>query len=147
MTLFRIWARFKNRPGALQSMHPGKAPKRKRKTRFGGKSIQNPNKTLENRQKIPRTLWKPPETHGKFIRLLVSHGHLSFLQEMLAAGQTKSLAVSNFSPEQLDCILANPATWMKGLLSLFLLLALPSTLLSRCMGLPPFFPGCDQASG
>ena len=30
---------------------------------------------------------------------------------MLAAGQTKSLAVSNFSPEQLDCILADPVTW------------------------------------
>eukprot|EP00438_Fugacium_kawagutii_P005894 Skav214429 [mRNA] locus=scaffold586:331181:342892:+ [translate_table: standard] len=31
-------------------------------------------------------------------------------QEMKAKKQTKSLAVSNFSPEQLDCILADPVT-------------------------------------
>ncbi|CAK9085005.1 unnamed protein product [Durusdinium trenchii] len=35
-------------------------------------------------------------------------GQWKAFEEMLAAGQTKSLAVSNFSPEQLDCILANP---------------------------------------
>ena len=35
-------------------------------------------------------------------------------QEMKAAKQTKSLAVSNFSPEQLDCILADPAPRWKG---------------------------------
>ena len=31
------------------------------------------------------------------------------VQEMKATKKTKSLAVSNFSPEQLDCILADPA--------------------------------------
>ncbi|CAE7223280.1 unnamed protein product [Symbiodinium pilosum] len=35
-------------------------------------------------------------------------GQWKAFEEMLAAGQTKSLAVSNFSPEQLDCILADP---------------------------------------
>jgi len=33
-------------------------------------------------------------------------GQWKAFEEMLAAGQTKSLAVSNFSPEQLDCILS-----------------------------------------
>ena len=31
------------------------------------------------------------------------------VQEMKTTKKTKSLAVSNFSPEQLDCILADPA--------------------------------------
>jgi len=35
-------------------------------------------------------------------------GQWRAFEEMLAAGQTKSLAVSNFSPEQLDCIFADP---------------------------------------
>ncbi|CAE7672412.1 unnamed protein product [Symbiodinium sp. KB8] len=35
-------------------------------------------------------------------------GQWKAFEEMLAAGQTKSLAVSNFSPEQLDCIFADP---------------------------------------
>eukprot|EP00440_Ansanella_granifera_P004280 gb/GFBE01004641.1/.p1 GENE.gb/GFBE01004641.1/~~gb/GFBE01004641.1/.p1 ORF type:complete len:168 (+),score=40.82 gb/GFBE01004641.1/:1-504(+) len=34
-------------------------------------------------------------------------GQWKAFQEMLASGQTRSLAVSNFSPEQLDCILAD----------------------------------------
>ncbi|CAE8591870.1 unnamed protein product [Polarella glacialis] len=34
-------------------------------------------------------------------------GQWKAFEEMLAAGQTKSLAVSNFSPEELDCILAD----------------------------------------
>ncbi|CAE7022261.1 unnamed protein product [Symbiodinium natans] len=34
-------------------------------------------------------------------------GQWKAFEEMLAAGQTKSLAVSNFSPEQLDCIFAD----------------------------------------
>lgn len=34
-------------------------------------------------------------------------GQWEAFEEMLAAGQTKSLAVSNFSPEQLDCLLSN----------------------------------------
>lgn len=33
-------------------------------------------------------------------------GQWKAFEEMLAAGQTKSLAVSNFSPEQLDCLLS-----------------------------------------
>ncbi|CAJ1337397.1 unnamed protein product, partial [Effrenium voratum] len=37
-------------------------------------------------------------------------GQWKAFEEMLAAGQTKSLAVSNFSPEQLDCILQTDAT-------------------------------------
>ncbi|CAL1126090.1 unnamed protein product [Cladocopium goreaui] len=35
-------------------------------------------------------------------------GQWKAFEEMKAAKQTKSLAVSNFSPEQLDCILADP---------------------------------------
>eukprot|EP00971_Amphidinium_carterae_P137101 2716995-Amphidinium_carterae.1 len=35
-------------------------------------------------------------------------GQWKAFEEMLEAGQTKSLAVSNFSPEQLDCILEDP---------------------------------------
>mmetsp|Transcript_118110 Transcript_118110/g.280423 ORF Transcript_118110/g.280423 Transcript_118110/m.280423 type:complete len:347 (+) Transcript_118110:39-1079(+) len=34
-------------------------------------------------------------------------GQWQAFEEMLAAGQTKSLAVSNFSPDQLDCLLSN----------------------------------------
>ncbi|CAK9032266.1 9 [Durusdinium trenchii] len=34
-------------------------------------------------------------------------GQWEAFEEMLASGKTKSLAVSNFSPEQLDCILSN----------------------------------------
>lgn len=36
-------------------------------------------------------------------------GQWKAFEEMLAAGQTKSLAVSNFSPQQLDCILSDPS--------------------------------------
>lgn len=36
-------------------------------------------------------------------------GQWKAFEEMLAAGATKSLAVSNFSPKQLDCILSDPA--------------------------------------
>lgn len=35
-------------------------------------------------------------------------GQWKAFEEMLASGATKSLAVSNFSPEQLDCLLADP---------------------------------------
>eukprot|EP00435_Cladocopium_sp_Y103_P042351 s553_g11.t1 len=38
-------------------------------------------------------------------------GQWKAFEEMKAAKRTKSLAVSNFSPEQLDCILADPAPW------------------------------------
>jgi len=36
-------------------------------------------------------------------------GQWKAFEEMLAAGTTKSLAVSNFSPEQLDCLLSDPS--------------------------------------
>ena len=34
-------------------------------------------------------------------------GQWMAFEEMLAANKTRSIAVSNFSPDQLDCILAN----------------------------------------
>ena len=46
-------------------------------------------------------------------RLTRSSKLITFHQEMKAQKKTKSLAVSNFSPEQLDCILADPASRWK----------------------------------
>lgn len=81
----------------------------KKKIRYGSRI--HPSLTIEPTQKRTRTCSTSFWT--------VNHGN----QEMKATKKTKSLAVSNFSPEQLDCILADPAasadeimvSWSSGL--------------------------------